>query len=231
MTEAEWLSGNDPEPMLWFLAGKASDRKFRLFACGCIRRAWQLLVDPASRAAVEFSEKYADTGLRGRRGFPAIRRAARLAFRAAQEAMWRASPEDHPAGEAKMLAAYAVDGLTEPVQVGAIANNLARATRVLRIPRVAPENCPEQEQQARLLREHFGNPFRPVSFDPGWRTLAVVALATGIYEERAFDRMPILADALEDAGCDRGDLIGHLRDPHATHVRGCWALDLILGKE
>jgi hypothetical protein len=58
-----------------------------------------------------------------------------------------------------------------------------------------------------------------------------MALATGIYESRDFTPTPILADALQDAGCDCDDLLNHLRDPQATHVRGCWALDLVLGKE
>ena len=82
-----------------------------------------------------------------------------------------------------------------------------------------------------LLRDVFGNPFRPVTFNPAWRTTDVALLATGIYDERAFDRMPILADALQDAECDNNDLLKHLRDSKATHVRGCWALDLVLGKE
>jgi hypothetical protein len=89
----------------------------------------------------------------------------------------------------------------------------------------------EAEVQVRLLREIFGNPFRPVAFDPVWRTSDVMALAKGIYDELAFDRMPILADALQDAGCDSDDLLEHCRDANATHVRGCWALDLVLGKE
>lgn len=88
-----------------------------------------------------------------------------------------------------------------------------------------------QPKQAPLLHDLFGNPFRPVAFDPAWRTTDVMLLANGIYEERAFDRMPILADALQDAGCDSDALLAHLRDPNATHVRGCWALDLVLGKE
>jgi hypothetical protein len=70
-----------------------------------------------------------------------------------------------------------------------------------------------------------------VSLDPAWRTSDVMLLAKGIYEERAFDRLPTLADALQDAGCDSDDILGHLRDPAAAHVRGCWALDLVLGKE
>ena len=79
--------------------------------------------------------------------------------------------------------------------------------------------------------EIFGNPFRPVTFDPAWRTSTVFALAQGIYDDKAFDRMPILADALQDADCDNDDILNHLRDATAPHVRGCWALDLVLGKE
>jgi hypothetical protein len=89
----------------------------------------------------------------------------------------------------------------------------------------------ERIEQCNLLREIFGNPFRPVAFDPAWRTSDVMLLARGIYGDRAFDRMPILADVLQDAGCTSDDILGHLRDPHATHVRGCWALDLVLGKD
>ena len=85
--------------------------------------------------------------------------------------------------------------------------------------------------QSQLLRDIFGNPFHPVIFDPNWRTSTAIALARGIYDERAFDRLPILADALQDAGCENEDILNHLRDPNATHVRGCWALDLVLGKE
>jgi hypothetical protein len=85
-------------------------------------------------------------------------------------------------------------------------------------------------RQAHALREVFGNPFRPVACAPAWLTSDVLALARGIYEEKAFDRMPILADALQDAGCDSDDVLNHLRDATATHVRGCWALDLVLGK-
>jgi hypothetical protein len=82
---------------------------------------------------------------------------------------------------------------------------------------------------AGFVREIVGNPFRPVALDPMWLTADVLALARGIYDERAFDRMPILADALQDAGCNSADLLSHLREP-GEHVRGCWALDLLLGK-
>jgi hypothetical protein len=88
---------------------------------------------------------------------------------------------------------------------------------------------PERTAQAMLVRDIFGNPFRPVSADPEWLTPTVVALATGIYEDRAFDRMPILADALQDAECANADILDHCRGP-GPHVRGCWVIDLLLGK-
>ncbi len=97
-----------------------------------------------------------------------------------------------------------------------------------------PEDCREtlegKQIFADILREIFGNPFHPVSLDPAWLTGTAIALATGIYDDHAFDRLPILADALQEAGCNSDDLLNHLRGP-GPHVRGCWALDLVLGKE
>jgi hypothetical protein len=80
------------------------------------------------------------------------------------------------------------------------------------------------------LRDIFGNPFRPVTLNPSWRTPTVKQLAEAIYKERAFERMPILADALEDAGCDNADILSHCRGG-GEHVRGCWVVDLVLGRE
>jgi hypothetical protein len=80
-----------------------------------------------------------------------------------------------------------------------------------------------------LLRCIFANPFRPITFNSAWRTSTVLALATGIYEEKAFDRMPILANALQDAGCDSADILDHCRGP-GPHVKGCFVVDLILSK-
>ncbi len=90
------------------------------------------------------------------------------------------------------------------------------------------ESLPD-EATSSYVREMFGNPFRPVAFDPAWRSETAVGIARGIYDDRAFERMPILADALEDAGCDHPDILTHCREP-GTHVRGCWVVDLVLGK-
>jgi hypothetical protein len=87
--------------------------------------------------------------------------------------------------------------------------------------------------QAQLLREVFGNPFHPVTVDRAclaWNGGAVVKVAEVIYEERRFGDLSILADALEDAGCTEPDILAHCRSS-GPHVRGCWAVDRLLGKE
>jgi hypothetical protein len=81
-----------------------------------------------------------------------------------------------------------------------------------------------------LLRDIFGNPFRPATFDPAWRTSTAISLASQMYDSRDFGAMPILADALQDAGCTSDDILDHCRDVKQVHVRGCWVVDLVLGK-
>jgi hypothetical protein len=91
----------------------------------------------------------------------------------------------------------------------------------------------EWKRQAALLRDIFGNPFRPLAINPAWLAWndgTVPRIAQAIYDERAFDRMPVLADALEDAGCTEPYILDHCRQP-GEHVRGCWVVDLLLGKE
>jgi hypothetical protein len=91
----------------------------------------------------------------------------------------------------------------------------------------------EERAQAAILRELFGNPFRPSPPLPAsvlaWNEGTVRRLAEGIYEERAFDRLPILADALEEAGYDDEPVLGHCRSA-GSHFRGCWAVDLVLAR-
>ncbi|MBA4188888.1 MAG: hypothetical protein C0467_12900 [Planctomycetaceae bacterium] len=81
-----------------------------------------------------------------------------------------------------------------------------------------------------LVRDIFVNPFRTVTFSPEWRTSTAVSLAKQMYESRDFSAMPILADALQDAGCDNADVLDHCRGT-GPHVRGCWVVDMLLGKE
>ena len=89
---------------------------------------------------------------------------------------------------------------------------------------------PGTPKKAELIRDIFGNPFRPVTLDPRWLSSTVLDLARTIYDERLFERLPILADALMDAGCDSEEILNHCRS-EGPHVRGCWVVDLVLGKE
>jgi transcriptional regulator of met regulon len=209
MTEGEWLNCADPDVMLDYLHGKTSERKLRLFACACCRRVWHLLTDERSRKVVEAAERFADGAL----DFDAFQRAltganqpksvsADLCF---PEAWWAA---DWVALDAAMMASRAS---WDP------AGELYKA---------------EVEAQCRLLRDLFGNPFRPAFVHPKklWANKGhVLNLAHTIYDDRAFDRLPILADALEEAGCTNADILNHCRQP-GEHVRGCWVVDLLLGK-
>jgi len=84
-------------------------------------------------------------------------------------------------------------------------------------------------RQLAVIRDILGNPFCPITLDSEWLTLTVLRLANHIYDNRDFSTMPILADALQDAGCDNEDILNHCRQP-GEHVRGCWVVDLVLGK-
>ena len=88
----------------------------------------------------------------------------------------------------------------------------------------------ECKELSGVVLDIFGNPFRPPKFNPTWRTSTVLALAQAIYDERTFDRLPDLAEALAEGGCDNEEILSHLRGL-GPHVRGCWAVDLILGKQ
>jgi len=226
MTEAEWNACTDPTPMLEFLRGKVSDRKLRLFAVGCCGRIQHLLEDERSRLAVDVAERFAD----GCAGEDERHRAAADAYRArnrdwendalaaAYYAVGLNSPANHPDAEWGMVVEATGCVLSALSQ-----HSLAGATDEAR--------GAEREYQRLLLRDIFGLlPFRPVAIDPALMTSTVTSLAQAIYDDRAFDRLPILADALEEAGCTNADILSHCRGP-GPHVLGCWVVDLLLGKE
>jgi hypothetical protein len=234
VTETQWLKSAKPDKMLEDWAWPVSERKFRLFCCACCRRIWSLLTAPESRKAVEVSEALADGRAREGRRESANGAAASIARRereyapvAADEASKRllrqyrltpdvadwASRTAYYAAEAAYSGAYEAAGTDDRA-----AFNIGNKARDA-----------ESRAQAGLLRDIIGNPFQPVAVDARWLTFEVISLAEGIYDERAFDRMPILADALQDAGCDRDDILNHCRGP-GPHVRGCWVVDLVLGK-
>ncbi len=211
MTEQEWLDCTDPKRMLEFLGEKVSDRKLRLFGCECVRRIADLLLDERSLKAIEVAERFADGN--------SSNRERRAAFEAAgwgiDTAARHGSCYYFPAVAARELVENEVCGPWSCGWYGAVRGGITIAQR---------------RRQSELLREIVGNPFRPVALEYGWATLTVKQVAAATYEERAFDRLPILADALEDAGCSTQIILNHLRQP-GEHKRGCWALDLILKKE
>ena len=104
-------------------------------------------------------------------------------------------------------------------------------TRVFHATGGTTRSRPDLWEQCALVRDIFGNPFRPADFSPEWRTDTALAIARQMYESRDFSAMPILADALQDAGCDNARILSHCRDVKQVHVRGCWVVDLVLGKE
>jgi hypothetical protein len=212
-SEALWLSGTDPNQLLGLILNQASARKLRLFACAASRRLWHLLGDERSRQAVEVSERYAD-------GF-ANPAELHSAAKAAEDAM------------AQLGARVARPGVTAAGAIR-IGWNPAQTARM------AAEGAAEGAQRAAqaaadvdLMREIFGNPFRPVAVDPAWvrwNDGCLVKMARAIYEERRFSDLPILADALEEAGCDNTEILAHCRLP-GWHYRGCWVVDALLDKK
>lgn len=292
MTEAQWLSSTDPRAMLEHLIETFgtppnhqafSERKLRLFACACCRRVWDCLDDDRSKLAVEYAERYADGEIDDAM--------LQFALTGAQDA-WE---EPLTVGTAFELEGHrpAACAAQWVAPIDTAECNLPFLQNVLQYSSDDPfKPCP---WQADLLRDIFGNPWRPVTlprtkedvlesrnhgpaggccnrfadymacecleeavdFIP-WFTPTVLAIAQTIYDERRFEDMPVLADALEEAGCREEAILKHLRGEEqcsttdirdsitgetwtgpltswrplrGQHVRGCWCLDLILGEE
>lgn len=217
MTEDEWLAADNPCQLLQVVSGtKPSERRVRLFNAAICRRFLEHLPE-ASLAILKESELLAD-GLTSRPADP-----MELCGRAneAVSPFHRLYPtKQFPNDEIRIQRAAAV-----AVCYAVIPNDLFGAFSAF--VEIEPS---EQQPQAQLIRDIFGNPFRPVSLNPTWLKPNVVALAQTIYDGRAFDRFPELADALIAAGCDNQDMLNHCRTA-GPHVRGCWVVDLVLGKE
>jgi hypothetical protein len=229
ITEQEWLACSDPQPMLNFLRGN-KNRKVRLFGCACCRRIGHLLKDDVICQALHRAELYADGLIRDSTAMTWYKKAA-----AARD---RLPKQRGPDDEVKWLAYHAVAEATISNRYAAYLNTyrtVAHAVvRFAGVPTGGAEwSAAFAMQQAALvplLRDIAGDPFHPVSADRTWLTPTVTSLAEAAYQDRAFDRLPILADALEDAGCDNADILNHCRKP-GEHVRGCWVVDLVLGRE
>jgi hypothetical protein len=228
--EAAWLACTEPLSMLSILGRQTRERKLRLFGCACCRRIWHLLSDESARRVVEVAEQYADGH--------ADSRELEAAFIAAGGRVNEPFGGGGDAGAALVAArATALPGVipfwlpdyaADAVRYEAFRKAVAGGARNLS-PRIKKT---EQAAQALLLRCIIGNPFRSASVEPAWRSWGsgcVRKLAQAIYDGRRFADLPVLADALEEAGCDNADILAHCRQP-GEHVRGCWVVDAILGK-
>jgi hypothetical protein len=220
LTEEDWLASASPLPLLSHLGGSARSRKLRHFAVACYRRHLGRVVNETSRQAIEVAERQAD-GLATEQELRGIRKS--LAFHP-RESSLRVLLED-----AEHAAQHAVKDVLERVTRPAC-SRLVQGTRDVAgaAAEVWAADSTERKQQAALIREIFGNPFRPATVDLRWLAPLVVQIAKAIYEQRAFHRLPELARALEEAGCDQKDILAHCKEP-IEHVRGCWALDVVLG--
>ena len=219
MTEQEWLAYDYPMGMVRYLGAAATDRKLNLLAAACFRRIWHLLPGPRSKNAVDVLEQFADAASSAEQ------------LDAARRECWEdARLVDNPEGNKHpseiAIAAVSMDNILDMLMTAAEATAWVKAGTPEAISK------PEERAQCEVIREIFGNPFRPVTVDPtwlAWNDGAIRKLAQVIYDERAFDRLPLLADALEDAGCTNADILAHCRGT-GPHVRGCWVVDLALGR-
>ncbi|WP_439623246.1 hypothetical protein [Gemmata sp.] len=225
-----WAASADPEIMLR-MRPAMTDRKRRLVLAACCRACWEDLSE-WSREAIVAAESWLDGP-----GSDRERAAAEARVDSGLSEYWRA-------GEDLRAAMEDTTGEVAAAGLAALRERYWRADRVQRVADVAQSVAatgygPETLLDAlrlvpaaagtALLRCVFCNPFRPVAFDAAWRTDTAVSLARHIYESRDFGAMPILADALQDAGCDSDDVLDHCRGA-GPHVRGCWVVDLVLGK-
>jgi hypothetical protein len=210
--------------MLAHLGDGLSMRKLRLFACACCRRIWGQIeayredygegTVEMFTAPVPVAEAFAD-------GQATLEQMHGASGWLGDVGEWCSEGPEYAfmdcAGDVDRLRGVA----PRIVEYGGLSVEESRA---------------EPKAQAALLRDVFGNPFRPAAFRPAWRTAQATSLAEAAYEDRALpegaldvERLSVLADALEEGGCTEAALLAHLRSP-GPHVRGCWALDLVLGR-
>ena len=230
MTEAEWLGYTELERLISYLRaanGQRLDRKARLFACACARRVWAWM-HTQGQEAVEVAERFAD----------GLATAAELASsRNVGMEAWSKASLDWSVLLSNGLAVSLEEGFSAALYA-------AKHAPEALIPPGSPNRKASKAEERRVLRtffiDIFGNPFRPVIISPtvlGWNDAVVVRLAQAAYDERHLPsgtldngRLAVLADALEEAGCADADLLAHCREP-GEHVRGCWIVDLLLGKK
>ncbi len=239
MTEAEWLVCGAPNTMLLHVGGEKIDRKRRLLGCGFGRHLWPALTDVRSRDAIEVAERFADDAadidelaaaeVGARAAMDAVRRYERAKnrydCRGTAASVWVTGHDVRD----WCVAGSVPDPATTPAHSTTSRDTDLWEDAVEAMHRTGGNWHAELRWLCGSIRCVFGNPFRPVAFPVRWRRSAVVKLAEAIYVGRTFDRMPELADALQNAGCEDADVLAHCRGD-GPHVRGCWVVDGVLGK-
>jgi hypothetical protein len=243
MDESEWLACVEPSRMMrhlrpktrapyydhrsWFSGGRRGaqlPRRWRLVLAAYCRRIYPRLTSATARRLVEFAEPFAEASPGDRRPYAVLDEFPNAPSCAETSGVMRGlcDPLASAAGELRRVAGEAV--------------RKATAERAARPAALSAAMNEEARSQCEMIRDVFGDPFRPVTLDRAWLTPTVASLAQAAYDERSLpsgelepDRLTVLADALEEAGCTDDALLSHLRGP-GPHVRGCWAVDLILGK-
>jgi hypothetical protein len=230
MTEEQWLACDEMPTMIRCLERvREQTRKLRLFGCACCRRIWSLIPHDLNRQAVLSVEEHPEDV--DRETFP-------QGVFSHPELDWAlvgsSSVEDECAREPAYWAVkYLGRSYYKLTPASCILGVVVRAQQA----RARGEaKSDEAAAQADLFRDIFGNPFRPVSLCPDWMMPTVASLAQAAYDERLLSgeldatRLSVFSDSLEEAGCTDEAILSHLRSP-GPHVRGCWAVDLILGKQ
>jgi len=238
MTEQKWKSSRLVDPMMKLLFTKArfiykckvhqhprGRRRLRLFGVAVARRVVHL-AKPSLRKVLEAAEALAD-------GVGCASQLRKLADRYGPGEFNFVSEYPDPAELREFLSEDRACYADQAVALLGEADIESACTLLHPNAALALKGKDMRQEiayQANLLREIFGNPFRPVAFDADWRTSTAVALAKQMYDSRDFSATPILADALQDVGCENDDVLNHCRDAKGVHVRGCWVVDLVLGK-
>ena len=256
MTEREWLAQHVTEEK-WLQCGSMQDMPHNLdycfgrcgvlFAAACCRSVWHLLRDESGRAAVLVAERYADGDATREELEAAEQRtyeAGETMFESMPDLAWKASPAWHA-----MWAAGSLTGaMSGRRPLSGAAHHVRHAIAWERVPVPGQRAGRDELMRAEAVRQWglvldiFGNPFRPVALDAACLTPAVVSLALAAWQDRVApdparpgwlvldgQRLLILVDALAEAGCNDADLLAHLRGS-GPHVRGCHAVDLLLGR-
>jgi hypothetical protein len=220
MTEEQWFACVDPDEIFRWEGLRLTDRSLRLFACACCREVWRLLLDDNSRQAVIASERFADK---------------KCAVEELDKAALRAMKVEHEHGLGAAASAAAAACAAARRDSANAADGAAICSARAQMELADKDNdgawAAMRRVQCDILRDIVGNPFSGSCYAPTlpeWNNSVIAKLAKGMYEQRRFAHMPVLADALEEAGCTETEIISHCRSPQ-LHVRGCWLVDIILG--